>query len=132
MTNTQDRRLLVKSLREVDKKPFSEIGRILGVGVERARQIYKKIKSDEDAAIAGESENPFYGLSVRAANVCGNLDLLNREQIKEAVIDGRLSPFGKNKPRNYGIHAHFEVCDWLGVPRKRGKHVLCPHCHKVI
>lgn len=64
------------------------------------------------------------GLSYRASSVLNNCNLHTREQILEAVKNGRLL-----KTRNVGPAVMREILEWLGVP-KRGadKTHICPTC----
>lgn len=62
------------------------------------------------------------------------VDVLFKEKIKAAILDGRLKP-GKNI-RNYGIKSHIEVCKFVGMkplpPLRREKVLVtedCPKCH---
>ena len=68
------------------------------------------------------STHPEYaGLSTRTANRLQIRDLDTREKIREAIVSGILFPNSQLRKRpgcyGYGWATHFEIHDWLGLPR---------------
>lgn len=130
-----DRMLAIVRLREFDKLTFKEIGKSIGICGGRASDLYKTAKRRQEWHAKGESGDPYYGLSTRAINICRGANLLNREQILEAVKDGRLTTKGRPRYRNYGWKTHVEIHKWLGLPEPIKSHrqpVKCPHCGAIL
>lgn len=128
-----ERLCLVVKLRESEKKTFREIGERIGCGGQRAAQLYHEAKRLQDRHAQGEKADPYYGLSVRAANCCNNRNLMNREQIAAAIKDGSLHPRASAHVRNFGWKSYKEIHKWLGLPEPvktvRVYTVkVCPHC----
>lgn len=73
---------------------------------------------DRAARQKAQEEHPHWshGLSGRLCNVINNLDIKSREEVRLAVISGRLSPKPSARVRNYGKKMEKEVCAWLGIP----------------
>jgi hypothetical protein len=62
------------------------------------------------------------GLSARAARICWCMELNTRESILEAVQNYALFPRSQRQkigPYGYGWHTHYEITDWLGLPRPK-------------
>lgn len=101
-------------LRE-EKATFREIGNVLGISSNRAREIYvqalHKIKLSEDPAT-----RDFCALSMRACNVLWNYDLTTREKAIAAIKAGAFEK--KNRVRNCAEHTYRELCAWAGVTPK--------------
>jgi len=123
---SSQRRKLAYDLRQ-QGQTFVEIGKRLGCGVQRARQLYvieKRWKNRE----------PHWsdGLSVRAANCLNNVGVNSREDAFQAYRNGNLNPL--KQPRCYGWITHKEVAAWLGQaePMKPAPRIhlakTCPHC----
>lgn len=55
-------------------------------------------------------------LGTRIANVCNIAGIYTREDVRNAIRDGRLC-VGKN--RNYGHKSHETVLGWLGITPKK-------------
>ena len=104
----------VMELRETQNKTFREIGRELGCTSNRARKLYVRAKAHREYHAAGESGDPHFGLSVRAANGCRNRNLMSREQIAAAIKDGTLHP-SHPRCRNFGWKSYKEIHEWLGL-----------------
>lgn len=79
----------------------------------------------QDYGISSPYSDPRYeGLSYRASSVLNNCNLDTREQILEAVKNGRLL-----KTRNVGPAVMREILEWLGVPKRGVDHTkICPTC----
>jgi len=130
-TGLSDRLSLILELRESKNQTFKAIGEAIGTGGQRAAQLYRKAKWLQEWNKHGEKGDPYFGLSVRAANCCSNANLINREQIAAAIKDGRLHPKNTTGCRNYGWKSHIEIHKWLGLSEpQRAKPQLktCPHC----
>jgi hypothetical protein len=81
-------------------------------------------------SIMKNENEPHFGLSTRAANICERGNLITRSQIFKAIDDGRLHPKSKFF-RNYGWKSHIEIHRWLGLPKPkkdRPRIKVCPHC----
>jgi len=102
-----NRLCLVVKLRESEEKSFVEIGDAIGCSRQWARQLYRRAKRLQDRH--GQDE-PYYGLSNRAARCCINLGLLNREQIANAIKNYTLHPC---RCRHFGWKSYDEVLNWL-------------------
>lgn len=91
---------------------YKSIGEHLGVGHQRASEIVNKaIRTLKNPPNEGE----FGRLSVRARNTLRASGLHNKEQVRNAVESGALTPNSRGTA-NYGIKTHREVCEWLGLP----------------
>jgi len=122
----EDRRSLAYSLRE-QGLTFKEIGKRMGIGPARARQIYGYAER-----LLTRKPHWTDGLSTRAANIFNNLNLESRDAALAAYQDGRLC-VGPRGPHWYGWTCHKEVAKWLGLPEPmkptRKKPLLnCPEC----
>lgn len=104
------RQFLAYRLRE-EGLTFKQIGEQLGVGAQRARQIWAR-------EIWRLTREPHWmdDLSIRAANILNNLNLKSRKEVLEAYNSGRLNPSSKCGVRNYGWGTHKEIAAWLGLP----------------
>src|ERR1041385_6575087 len=107
------------TLRESEKQTFKAIGQAIGTSAGRTAELYHKAKRLQERHKQGEKGDPYFGLSVRAANVCNHANLLNRSQIEAAIKDGRLHPRNTVGCRNYGWKTHREIHKWLGLPEPR-------------
>jgi hypothetical protein len=71
------------------------------------------------------NDNPeLAGLSARSARICECLDLDTKDKIRAAIESGKLFPRhparkDSNRPYGYGWTSHFEIHDWLGLPRPK-------------
>lgn len=91
---------------------FKKAGSIIGVGVERARQMVFKV----ERYLKDERSEPkvwWFGLSERAKNCLLNADMKSREDVRNAIANRKIRPL--KFPRNYGKKTHLEVLKWLGV-----------------
>lgn len=114
-------------MRDVEKKKFSEIGQFYGVKSQRASQLYREASRIREHK---ENQHPFYGLTYRAINICMNLGVCSKEEVKAALEDGLLKI---GRTRNYGWKTHQELCAWAGLPvptKPKGHPRICPHCKK--
>ena len=122
-----ERRTLAYNLRNQGMK-FKEVGKRMGVGAQRAAQLYASAKWR-----LNREAHWMDGLGVRAANCLNNCNINSREEALEAYQSGKLR-VGKRGPLNYGWKSHKEVAKWLGLPepQKAAPRVYlaktCPHC----
>lgn len=61
------------------------------------------------------------GLSTHTINVLTDCRIESREELTEAVLNGRLSPKSRPKRWGYGQKTHREICSWLGMPPAQEK-----------
>lgn len=117
-----DRLRLVLRLRE-EVKTYHEIGEVLGCTRQNVEVLYKRAKH-----LLEYRSHPLFGLPVRAFRVCQGEGLESREQIIEAIKEGRLHPDKVNR-RNYGWKSYLEIHQWLGLSEpRRTEPKRCPHC----
>ena len=109
-----ERMLRIVMLRELEGRTFKEIGSSIGVCWQSAAMIYHKAMSIKARNKTGE-DDPYFGLSVRAANCCNNAGLMTRLEIESAIKDGRLHPKNKSRCIGYGKKIHIEIQKWLGI-----------------
>jgi hypothetical protein len=109
----QQRRDLAFALRQ-QGKTFRQIGKVLGVCPERAREIYGRARE-----ITLGRHHWTEGLSIRIQNVLLNAGLFTMEAVEEAIKARKLRPHWRplkvEKLRNYGKKSHYELCEFLGV-----------------
>jgi len=118
----------VIALREKGGMTFKLIGVTIGCGAARAASLYHEAKRRQKFH-EERANNPYYGLSVRAANCVNNANLMTRAQIAAAIKDGTLHPRNVHRCRNYGWKTHVEIHKWLGLPEpQKRRPKICPHC----
>lgn len=109
-------------------KTYKAIGEVLGVTRERVRQLDYSAKKIKEVLENKDSDDIFY-LPTRLLNICKFHNLLSREQIRQAVDDGRLNPKGRYV-KNLGRKGYGYLLEWLGHPAlpDMRKFKRCPHC----
>lgn len=83
---------------------YKQIGHKINLSRQRVHQIYH-------AHLISESSWT-KGLSVRNQAMLNKLDITSREQIVQAINDGRIKPRGT---KNYGIGSYTELVKWAGI-----------------
>lgn len=72
--------------------------------------------------------NPYYGLSKRAARVLLDLDIVNKEQAASAIQSGGLHPKNPNC-HGLGRTIYREVTEWVNITQMDC--YVCPKCGHV-
>lgn len=107
---------------------FREIGTSIGVGSQRAREMYNR-------HLRWVNRPPDWrnGLSVRAWN-CISFSLIpinSVEELMAAYQAGKLLP-GTKGVRNLGWSTYVEIAKFLGLPEPTKSKPICPHCGKTL
>jgi hypothetical protein len=93
-------------LRDVGRLSFREVGRRLGVSERRAQAIHR-----EGVSRRATTPECFQTLSVPAVKGLENLYLTTKQDVRAAILEGRLSLH--QRPRNFGVKCWQEVMAWL-------------------
>jgi hypothetical protein len=141
---TRARAKKIVELRETGMT-FAAIGEVVGLGMQRARQLYGRgLRLAEIEA--AESESPFGRLSSRSLNGLSNAHWMAKDDVmpehgsQQDARDwflrnfekGWLDPRSKKCVRNWGWGSFNEVCGNLGIEPIKKNRICCPHCGKQI
>jgi hypothetical protein len=112
----------VKAQREKGKRTFRSIGKELGIGGQRVAQIYHEAVWEAKA----QRDNPYRGLSRRAANILFYNEIRTRQEIGERWDGKELS---LRVRRGLGVATRNEILRWAGLeePVKSGGQTLHEH-----
>jgi hypothetical protein len=98
----------VKRQREEGKRTFRAIGKELGIGGQRVAQIYWEAVSE----LKAERNNPYCGLTTRAANILFYNEIRTPQAVRE-LWDGK--KLQVEIGRGLGVATRNEILRWAGI-----------------
>jgi hypothetical protein len=112
----------VKRQRDEGKRTFRAIGKELGIGAQRVAQIYWEALSE----LKAEQNNPYCGLSTRAANILFYNEIRTPQGVRE-LWDGK--KLQVRIGRGLGVATRNEILRWAGIEEPVEAEVKrCPLC----
>jgi hypothetical protein len=106
----------VKRQREERKQSFRAIGKELGIGGQRVAQIYQEALS----GLKAERENPYCGLSRRAANILFYNEIGTPQELR-GLWDGK--KLRVRLERGLGVATRNEILRWAGIEEPVGAEI---------
>jgi hypothetical protein len=117
-----ERQQWVKRQREEGKRTFRAIGKELGIGGQRVAQIYQEAVS----GLKAERDNPYCGLSQRAANILLYNEIYTPEAVR-GLWDGK--KLRVRMRHGLGVVTRNEILRWAGIEEPVEAEVKrCPLC----
>lgn len=104
MNKIMERQKMVVEMRKAGKS-YREIGRAIGTGGQRAREIW------HGEQVKAKRRDEYTGLSARAANILKNAGLKTKDDVLESLQNDSMF---LRKQRNCGKLAYAEIVRWVG------------------
>jgi hypothetical protein len=121
-----ERQRRVIAMREEEKRTYGEIGKEIGTGAQRARQIYEGGKRME-RWLKDPRWAEFKGFRMRVINLLYENEIMTPEKAKRAYEEGLF----KERP-GFGKQATREIAVWAGIELRPKRKRECPHCGKAL